>query len=261
MLKIDCAALTDPGDRPVNEDSMDTCMNSALSLHGFVVADGLGAYGHGEVASKLTTACFNQAVENAAALEDDLLASFFEEAQHSLLTERDRLGYPNIMTTAVALLLASDGARWGHIGDSRLYRFRRNPMTGAYRLFSRTKDHSVPQMLVEAKKIKSKDISHHPTRNRVLRAIGAEWDSGSPYEICDRAVSVKKGDVFLLCSDGFWEWIDDKAICKALHRFVSASDALRQMQQQVVKNGAGHNMDNYSAILIRLGWEREQCSK
>ena len=131
------------------------------------------------------------------------------------------------------------------MGDSRLYHFR-----GGNQL-SRTIDHSVPQMLVLSGQIKEKDIRRHPDRSALLRAMGAEWDSPA-YEISQRGLEIAKGDTFLLCSDGFWEWIEEKTMIKILKKNLSVHDTLLEMVNEVKKNGIGKGMDNYSAVLVSI---------
>ena len=132
--------------------------------------------------------------------------------------------------------------QWGHIGDSRLYHFRGN------RLAERTLDHSVPQMLVSSGEIKEKEIRHHPDRNRVLRVMGTEW-AQPKYEI-GNAVRSKGSHSFLLCSDGFWELIEEKEMKNMLRKASSPEDWLNHMEQAVLENGKEEDMDNYSAIAV-----------
>ena len=115
-----------------------------------------------------------------------------------------------MMTTAVALAIIDGKCAWGHIGDSRLYLFKRN------RIAIRTLDHSVPQMLVMSGEIKEKKIRKHPDRNRLLRAIGIEWDSPR-FETSEEYDSADC-QAFLLCTDGFWEFIEDKRMCSLLRK-------------------------------------------
>ena len=61
-----------------------------------------------------------------------------------------------------------------------------------------------------------------------------------------------KGDSFLLCSDGFWEWIEEKTMLKILKQELSAYDALNEMVKEVKANGLGKEMDNFSAILVNI---------
>jgi serine/threonine protein phosphatase PrpC len=109
-------------------------------------------------------------------------------------------------------------------------------------------DHSVPQMLTAMGEIKEKDIRHHEDRNKLLRVMGAEWGK-SNYEI-DAPVSLVSGDAFLLCSDGFWEWVDEKMMIKLLRRSRRPQQWLSEMEKHVQRNGAKANMDNYSAVAV-----------
>ena len=132
--------------------------------------------------------------------------------------------------------------RWGYIGDSRLYYFRKN------RIVTRTLDHSVPQMLVNAGKLKEKHIRHHEDRNKLLRVLGTRYDSVK--YVIESAVQREEKQAFLLCSDGFWECIEEKQMTKFLKKSHSAQEWLDLMTEEVLKNGRGTNMDNYSAVAI-----------
>ena len=94
----------------------------------------------------------------------------------------------------VVLDIEGKTAQWAHVGDSRLYFFRKN------RFEAHTKDHSVPQMLVNIGQIKESEIRHHPDRSSLLHTIGYPWD-GNPCEASEQ-IRIRSGDAFLLCSDG-----------------------------------------------------------
>lgn len=112
----------------------------------------------------------------------------------------------------------------------------------------RSQDHSVPQMLVNRGDIKEKDIRHHEDRSRLLRVMGTEWDSPK-YQVVDD-IKLTNRSSFLLCSDGFWELIDEKQMCKLLKKAADPQDWLGKMEEIVLANGTGTNMDNYSAIAV-----------
>ena len=112
----------------------------------------------------------------------------------------------------------------------------------------RTLDHSVPQMMVSRGDLREKDIRKHEDRNRLLRVMGAEWDS--PKYQMTGPVPVTRHTSFLLCSDGFWELIDEKMMCRTLKKAKNAREWLGAMEQIVLENGRGTNMDNYSAIAV-----------
>jgi serine/threonine protein phosphatase PrpC len=234
---ITYGAISKIGDRRNNEDSVNIFTGSAGYL--FTLADGLGGHGQGEVASKI-------AVEQAAAAFQDSggdLAQCFSRAQEQILAEQKRHRVINeIKTTLVCLRIVGNAASWGHVGDSRLYYFSKK------KLICRSLDHSVSQALAAAGEIKEKDIRRHEDRNRLLRAMGTEWDSPK-YEL-SQEVDLNKGDAFLLCSDGLWEWIEDKMIAKTLKKAGTPEQWLGLMEEEALRNGRGHDMDNYSAIAV-----------
>lgn len=242
---IDYAVISEAGDKAVNEDAARVSVNRSLWTYGFALADGLGGHGNGDVASNFAVDCCSAALESAVSIEETFIDDCFETTQRLLMQEKTRQGLYSINTTLVLLLTDGNIAHWGHIGDSRLYLFRRGKVA------SRTLDHSVPQLLAMEGVIKDKEIRHHPDRNRLLRAMGTEWDEPW-YEIDKRNVNVQSGDSFLLCSDGFWEWIEEKKILAILKKELPAYDALDQMKKEVEENGRGKNMDNYSAILVNI---------
>ena len=234
-------AMTHIGSREVNEDSVG-CFNSQGG-YCFVVADGLGGHGSGEVASMKAVEVFEKEFLQAPKDNGSFLSSAFTNAQTEIMKlqkeKRDRLG---LKTTAVCLSIMDGRCMWGHVGDSRLYLFKKNKVA------ARTLDHSVPQMLVLAGEIKEKHISNHPDRNRLLRAMGVEWDSPR-YELSDE-VPVSDCQAFLLCTDGFWELIEPKQMCRFLKKSKNAENWLELMASEVEKNGRGKDMDNYTAVSV-----------
>lgn len=245
-MKVDYACYSDKGDREHNEDYIgDKQLNNSYL---FILADGLGGHGKGEVASKLV-------VENSLSMfnennlkDESFLNNCFAASQELLLDEQEKTGSVGKMKTTMVVLYFNDKVvKYGHIGDSRLYLINNN------KIVSRTKDHSVPQMLVNSGEIKEKEIRHHEDRNRLLRAMGTEWESDSPkYQIDETELKPEPGMSFLLCSDGFWEWIVEKDMEKILKKYDTAQEALDNMLKKVKKAGNGKNMDNLSAILIKI---------
>lgn len=242
---IDYATITEIGDKVKNEDAAKVFVNQPLSTYGFIVADGLGGHGNGDVASNFVADCVGAAIENTDSINGEFLDLCFDTAQKMLMEEKYKNNLNSIKTTLVLFLVTGKTARWGHIGDSRLYFFRDG------KILKRTIDHSVPQMLALSGKIKEKEIRHHPQRSVLLRAMGAEWDEPA-YEIDEQNMSIRKGDSFLLCTDGFWEWIDEKVMIKIIKKKLSAYDTLQEMTKEVKLNGHGKDMDNFSAIFIDI---------
>ena len=208
------------GSKEKNEDAVRAFINQPLAAYGFLVADGLGGHGNGDIASNFVADCVGAAIENAPSVDGTFIDQCFDTSQKLLMEEKEINGYSSIKTTQGKMV-------------------------------NRTFDHSVPQLLALRKEIKEKDIRHHPQRSMLLKAMGSEWYSPE-YEIDQRRKKIRKGDSFLLCSDGFWEWIDEKEMSRIIKKKESAYDTLMEMSELVGKNGAGKDMDNYSAVFIRI---------
>lgn len=237
---ITYAMYSDIGNRTVNEDAIGCFYKQSKNC--FVLCDGLGGHGKGEKASSLVVSVFEKMFN-----ETDNVSSFlpvaFSTAQEELLAEQRLTSSQHKMkTTAVALVTDDKNAYIGHIGDSRAYIFSKN------RIRVRTLDHSVPQMLALSGEIGDRDIRHHPDRSSLLRVLGVEW-SEPKFELM-RSIPLRKCQAFLLCSDGFWEYIEDAAMCDLLKTAVSAEDWLNKMVTVVKQNSIGENVDNNSAIAV-----------
>ena len=233
--------ITNKGSRHINEDSVGCFSNGANRC--FVVCDGLGGHGMGDVASQVVVDVFESQFKQTSNMAD-FMPNAFEAAQSILLSEQaERNAKMKMKTTCVALATDEKNAYIGHVGDSRLYVFNKNKVK------YRTLDHSIPQMLVLSKEIKESEIRNHPERNYVLRVMGIDWEDPM-YEISP-SIKLKKCQAFLLCTDGFWELILEEDMCRLLAESDSCEEWLEKMAEIVKKNGEGKNMDNYSAIAVR----------
>ncbi|MGN1168338.1 MAG: PP2C family protein-serine/threonine phosphatase [Lachnospiraceae bacterium] len=235
-LNIVYATLTDKGERALNEDYLGVAV--APDRLGFILCDGLGGHGNGDVASRYVVEQIKDHLMNADSIEDSIMY-----AQTGLLQKQEENHAGDSMkTTVTCLTIEGKEARFGHVGDSRVYLFEKN------KYIMRSIDHSVPQMLVSAGEIREKDIRHHEDRNRLLRVMGTEWDKPK-YQMVNH-IPLTRRTSFLLCSDGFWELIDEKMMCKTLKKAKTPEEWLSEMEKIVLENGRGTNMDNYSAIAV-----------
>lgn len=240
---MDWAAITYPGTREINEDSLGEA--EAQGIRCFIVADGLGGHGKGDIASHLAVAAFQRVFRESGAPLQERMESAFSQAQKDILEEQARARAPMQMkTTAAALVVTENELLWGHIGDTRIYGFAHN------RVKSRTLDHSVPQMLVLAREIKENEIRFHPDRNKLLRVLGVSGET--PRFELSELQKRKKYQAFLLCTDGFWELILEKEMQQCLKSAKSAQDWLEQMVTMIRGRGEGEEMDNFSAIGVLL---------
>lgn len=230
---------SDVGDREKNEDSKACMCDPYNGL--FVLADGLGGHGKGEYASaSVVNTSLQMYSDNKEGFQ---LGHSFEKCQEILLREQEEKNdLYGMKTTMVSLLISNGIARWAHVGDSRLYYFRKN------KLITRTLDHSVPQMLVSMGEITEKDIRGHEDRNRLLRVMGSPWSERN-YTL-SQDFRLNKDSAFLLCSDGFWENIVEDDMIRCLKAANDVASWLGMMIDIVNQNGRGHNMDNNSAIAV-----------
>lgn len=239
---MDYTIISNIGNREQNEDYVNGIIEDATNSGFFVVADGLGGHGRGEVASQSVVesclSCYRDSSDKEGFIEKTISC-----AQRVLLEKQIAENAQDEMkTTIVALLVLEDKVCWGHVGDSRLYYFKNR------KLVSRTIDHSVPQMLALSGEIRDKDIRKHPDRNKVLRVMGTEWEDNQA-ELSEDIIR-EGGEAFLLCTDGFWENITEKEMIRCLKRSKTSGEWLEKMNCIVQKRGKKTDMDNNTALVV-----------
>lgn len=241
---MDYSIISEFGSREINEDYIDTFQMDEKTV--FILADGLGGHGYGEIASKeAVEAVKKHFINNPEENIDKLLSDSFQVAHNMMKKLQNEAQNDSFFKTTLIVLIVGEGwTIWGHIGDSRLYHFEQG------KLIERSMDHSVPQMLFNTGMIKEKQIRHHEDRNRLTRVLGSEEEISKPY--INGKEPRNENSAFLLCSDGFWEFIDEKEMERALKKTGTASEWLVAMRKKVVRNGRKSNMDNFSAIAVRL---------
>lgn len=242
-MKLDIAICTKPGSREINEDYVAYRLDGDALIA--VVTDGLGGHDKGEIASEHVA---NYIVENYSFEEplDESLGRIITEAQWSLLERQkaEKIEKNAMKTTVVALVIKGAVAYLAHVGDSRGYCFQK------FRRYFRTIDHSVPQYLVLAGDIKEKDIRYHEQRSSLLRVLGTPWEKDA-FEV-SKKFAVKGVRAFLLCSDGFWELIEEKAMKKLLKKSKNPNEWLDRMIEIVEQNGFGSSVDNFTACAVMV---------
>lgn len=234
---LSCEAYSDQGGREKNEDSM----------HGFhvgdnvcfIVADGLGGHGDGDVASKA-------AVDTIKRWWD---GSVSHEAWRELLElahkEIQRLQTPakQMKTTLVGLMLEDERAVWAHVGDSRLYHFHNG------KIVFQTQDHSASQIAVMLGEITQDQIRFSEGRSTVIKALGQPGEAPEP-QIHEEILEPGK-HAFLLCTDGFWEYVLENEMEEDLASAKDAEQWLKAMRVRLNKRVPPGN-DNNTAIAIWL---------
>lgn len=234
------ASFTGNGSRPVNEDSIGVFQDGSRSC--FVLCDGLGGHGMGDVASSTVVQVFEDRFRKASESKKYLADTFLAAQDILLAKQKENRAKDKMKTTACVLSVDEKNAYIAHVGDSRVYVFQDN------QVLKRTIDHSVPQMMVLSGQIQESEIRHHPDRNIVLKVMGIEWED--PMYEMEKALPLRKCQAFLLCSDGFWELIYEEEMSQTLAESSDPGDWLSRMVQIVERRGLGTNMDNFSAIAV-----------
>ena len=243
-MHYDFCALTDPGRfRPNNEDACTFDRAAQLA----VLADGMGGYNAGEVASTMATLLVKEelahrlldkgpqdnlgqlylAIEVSAALAN---RAIFQAARSNPL-------YAGMGTTLVVGVFQPTRLVLGHVGDSRCYRWR------AQTLVQLTHDHSLVQEQVDAGLLTPAQAATSPIRNLVTRAMGVE----AAVRIELHQHSVAPGDLYLMCSDGLTDMLETPAIAGILDQ----GGSLQELAQQLVDaaNAQG-GRDNITVLLV-----------
>lgn len=245
-MKFKFHTQTDPGrTRENNEDSVAFDEPTRLA----VLADGMGGYNAGEIASGMATAFIKsemarwlsevgqhaQAKEVRRALEicvDNANLSIFSAANSNS-------HYSGMGTTLVVGVFQGMTLLLGHIGDSRCYRLRSRQFTQI------TKDHSLLQEQIDSGLITAEQAATAPNKNLVTRALGVE--DAVMLELTEHPVQL--GDLYLMCSDGLTDMVDDAEISNILE----GSFSMEQKADRLVSVANEHGgRDNITVLLVQV---------
>lgn len=238
---VELAVLSRPGGRERNEDSCGHVFREGIGC--FVLADGAGGHQAGDVASRTAVDAVLAAFTPAPLCTPGEIRRLLETANESVLQAQEKSGL-DMHSTVVALLCDTDRgeAVWGHAGDSRLYVFRDGSLLG------RTRDHSLLQSMIDAGYVTDKDTGRANQRNVLTCSLGQP--DAFEYEVLKAPFGLLGGEVFLLCSDGFWEYLSDAHLEQMLARAPDIGAWLSEMESLVVQSARpGH--DNYTAMAVR----------
>lgn len=236
--------------RSHNEDAIYTSAACGLA----VLADGMGGYNAGEVAAGMATTLLGSELEKSfqqtppyardasgkraahAVLETEIAranAAIYQSAQ-------SQPQYAGMGTTLVVAVFCDNSVTVAHIGDSRLYRLRGEDFRQI------TKDHSLLQEQIDSGMLTPEEARVSQNKNLVTRALGV--DPVVEPEIHD--YDVQPGDIYLLCSDGLNDMVDDEEIALTLRTLSANLDlAAAQLVQMANDNGG---RDNISVILVQV---------
>ena len=242
---IELQAAVDAGRaRSNNEDSVAIDADTSLA----VLADGMGGYNAGEVASNMATSFIRAELgrwlreASAQASDQDVRRAMdicVDNANRAIFNASNaNPQYAGMGTTLVVAVFRGGRLLVGHVGDSRAYRLRGS------RLQQITRDHSLLQEQIDAGLITPEQAAFSANKNLVTRAVGVE----DTVLLETHQHDVQPGDLYLLCSDGLSDMLDDGAIGQLLQSVVSLESGCKTLIDAA--NDAG-GKDNISVILVR----------
>lgn len=244
-IRIAAASFSHEGGRDYNEDSLGDC-EAVGALRLFVLADGAGGQGGGDVASRTAVAAAQAAFRQLPVFSIDTIRRCIQQADRAIADRQKAEPRLARMASTVALLLVSyqsSQALLGTLGDSRCYVFRGRDVT------AQSQDHSLVQRFVEAGLYPAERLREHPQRNVLYACLGANQDQAEPY-LSQEPLDLQAGDGLLLCSDGVWELLDDAQLGE-LHAGSADVDAWRDGLVSAVQARMPPGHDNYSAFVLR----------
>ncbi len=249
---LEIASSTDPGMvRSHNEDSIAADASKGL----VVLADGMGGYNAGEVASGMATTVITTELQhlleecppfqsdptNGRPNAERLLREQIVKANTSIFqAAQSQPQYAGMGTTLVAAVFYDNRAMVAHIGDSRVYRLRDEAFEQI------TKDHSLLQEQIDSGMITPEQARFSQNKNLVTRALGI--DPTVDPEL--REYDTRPGDVWLLCSDGLNDMVSDEDIGLTLQTLSANLKLAAQQLVQMANDNGGR--DNVSVILVRV---------
>lgn len=256
LAKLSWAYLSHPGVvRSGNEDFVgvyaptipdDAWDRGAL----FVVADGMGGHAAGEVASRSAVESLLEAWRDGPARPglSDLRRAFRVANERVLARAATESGRRGMGTTLTALALTGTDALVGHVGDSRAYLLRDGEVVQL------TADHTVVGELRRRRLVSDDQARQHPDRSVLTRAIGADLMVNVDLE----RLTIRRGDRFLLCSDGLWSLLETEELASRLARAGSpnmpaVTEGIEALVAVCLERGAP---DNVTALLVEVTSDR-----
>ena len=241
---IQAFATSDIGKaRQINEDSYFASKpDDEIQL--FIVADGMGGYKGGEIASSMAINSAKNYIlsnfEKSKIDKETLLSLVKSSSQYANMVVYEKAqkdeDLRNMGTTLDVCLIYQNKAFISHIGDSRIYRIRKEFMRKL------TKDHSYVQQLVDEGKITKEEGMNHPKKNMLIKALGCT-------EFIEPDSMIKgfiKGDIILMCTDGLTNMVSEQEIFNILKN--NSSEPSKILIEKANKNGG---LDNITAIVIK----------
>ena len=212
----------------------------------FAVCDGMGGEASGEVASAIAVGAlsefYKQTLEQNASFSE-MIESYADEANARICAEINKNNGKRMGTTFVVLYLKNDIAHVSNIGDSRAYLLRDNQLKQI------SQDHTQIRRLVEMNILTAEKARVHPDRHKLTQHLGIFPEEMVIEPFSAEPVALVDGDVFLLCSDGLSDMLEDKEIEAIMNQHTTPQDTAQKLVDSALLNGG---KDNVTVIVARV---------
>ncbi len=251
-ISVETASITDNGlgiKNDVNEDSYLVLEKDKI----FAVADGVGGAAAGDVASRTVVQTIRDALHNDrlnTSIPDAIeLTQALVRAGNEKVYEKAGVLQRAMGSTIALALLRGDDAVLAHVGDSRIYLYRK------HQLLRLTKDHSKLQNLIDMMPPNTVDEKNFAESNVITRALGA----GPTVEPDIQKVNLKDQDIFIICTDGVYNYNSDNEILQNLEKNSGVLDKIcRAFKEHCYAGGA---KDHLTAIVVRVTKEEQDAQE
>ena len=245
-MYFDIAKITDKGGRPFNQDYADFATEDGFAC--VAVADGLGAYEGSEIAGETAVKSVLRGFIKAVRKEEEIFSGammnkLFKHAHNAIHKRKN--DFPEMRNGCTTLSVAiTDGKNLvaAHAGDTRIYYFK----SDALEFYS--KDHSLARLAAERGEIEYSEIRTHKDQNKLTRVLGSDYFIQPDFKVYRECGAQ---DALIVCTDGFWEYVYERDMEKALHETSDAQSALK-MFEGLIGSRAQKGNDNFSAIVLRF---------
>lgn len=240
------AVKSDRGNvREINEDSYNILAGYSNVPVSFIIADGMGGHNSGEIASQMAVNYIGSYImENPEGfLDENSISPAIQEAIIKANTEIFATAggnpeYQGMGTTVILAVIFNKKIYIGHVGDSRVYVIRGEGMEQV------TTDHSYIEELLRNGSITREEAQNHPKRNLITRALGCF----ETVEIDTYTCNLKENDIFILCTDGLTNMIDEQTLKEIAEKYDDPDTVCNLLVDKAIANGGE---DNITVIVIK----------
>ncbi len=239
-MNISTYSYTNKGGRENNEDFCSYEIKGDKAV--FVLADGLGGHKCGDVASKLAVEYIIPEIYKYVEFNEKNIKKIMDDVNDYIIKVQNKdSNLKDMRSTVVAAFIDGNIFRYFNVGDSRMYYFKNGC------LYTQTKDHSVSQVAVKMGSILPEQVRFHDDRNKLLKVLGSDknLNINKLYE----PITIEPGDAFILCSDGFWEYVYEVEMEADLIKSDSPEQWASYMINRLLLRVTGNN-DNYTTLTV-----------